>query len=190
MGEEKGESFYNEMFRRYYPERAYDNMYLKALEWVRELGEGRILEIGMGTGRFAELATQNKEKYGVKTYKGFDFSQEAVESARRKGLGGLVWKGNAYDAGNYAKEQYNIVVCIEVLEHLDDLRVIGNIRKDSWVIASVPDFDWHSHVRVYPDSEHIAKRFEKHLRICKIVGFEEKVEKNQRRRYLFLAKKL
>ena len=43
---------------------------------------------------------------------------------------------------------YEIVICLETLEHLqDDLAVIEKIKPGAYVIFSVPNFDYESHVR-------------------------------------------
>jgi len=106
-------------------------------EIARIVGDASILDIGCGPGALA--------KY-VKNYSGFDFSSEAVRIAAHPN----VWVGSAYDKKNFNGADY--YVCTEVLEHLDDLKVIGNILPGQKVIFSVPSFDDESHIRVFNEA--------------------------------------
>lgn len=105
-------------------------------EISRIVGDSTVLDIGCGPGALA--------KY-IKNYSGFDFSKEAVRIANHPN----VWIGSAYDKSNFNGADY--YVCTEVLEHLDDLRVIDNIPSNQKVIFSVPSFDDPSHIRMFTE---------------------------------------
>jgi glycosyltransferase involved in cell wall biosynthesis len=103
----------------------------------RIVGDATVLDIGCGPGKLAPF---------VKNYSGFDFSEEAVKIAANPN----VWVGSAYDKANFNGAEYYI--CTEVLEHLDDFKVIGNIPSGKKVIFSVPSFDDESHIRTFNEA--------------------------------------
>jgi hypothetical protein len=62
-------------------------------------------------------------------------------------------------------------VALEVLEHLDDLRMIENIPVGVRLIASVPDYDDVAHLRLYQDpTRDILDRFRPLLRVTEILS--------------------
>ena len=71
-------------------------------------------------------------------YTGFDFSNAA--------------KGDCFHVGNiyeYPLEGYDTYVCLEVLEHVDDIAVLKRIPSGVPVIFSVPSFPDAAHLRTY-----------------------------------------
>lgn len=130
---EKNSDYYNELFKRDSDMSRYESIYKKIQELV---GNKSVLDIGCG---LAELSNY------IPNYSGFDFSEYAIEKNKDKD----VWVGNAYESENYVKK--NVYVCTEVLEHLDDLRVLKNIRRGQRLIFSVPSFTDPSHLRTYTE---------------------------------------
>src|SRR5262249_10989348 len=82
-----------------------------------------VLEVGCGTGGFAGLV---RDKSSL-NYRGFDFSEVAVEKARaRVGQEDLIYVGDATLPSSYAGKGYDCIVCTEVLEHIEkDLETIA-----------------------------------------------------------------
>ena len=112
-----------------------------AFGMLSDIDDPQILELGCGTGQFAQMLWDR----GLKCYKGIDFSALAIEIAKRKSPQAFE-VGNVFDA-NY--EGFNTVVVMEVLEHIeDDLQLIGCIPEGMNIIFSVPNFIDPSHVRV------------------------------------------
>lgn len=101
------------------------------------VGEHSVLDIGCGPGALAKF---------IPNYSGFDFSEVAVKLANHP----RVWVGSAYDKSNFNGADY--YVCTEVLEHLDDFKVISNIPSGQKVIFSVPSFDDESHIRTFNEA--------------------------------------
>jgi glycosyltransferase involved in cell wall biosynthesis len=133
VGEEKGSEYYDELFSKSSDMSRYEELYEKIGELV---GAHSALDIGCGT---AELYNY------IDNYQGFDFSEKTIKKLRKKRI--PVRVGNAYDKENYTYA--DIYIATEVLEHLDDLKVIENIPKGSRFIFSVPSFGDPSHLRTY-----------------------------------------
>jgi SAM-dependent methyltransferase len=134
----------------------YDPLFRQVAANVRKHGSRAILEVGCGSGFLAGIIMNEYDC----TYRGFDFSPEAIRNAaRRTGFPELFSVGDALDSRSYAGE-YDTIVCTEVLEHLDrDLEVIRLWRPGTWCVCAVPNFDWISHVRFFKTADEVANRY-------------------------------
>jgi glycosyltransferase involved in cell wall biosynthesis len=144
----------------------YDNQYTNDVNMTRYqaiqeeigkiVGDHSVIDVGCGVGELS--------KY-IKNYKGFDFSEVGIKVAKEKGAD--VWVGDAYDKENYKPTDYYVIT--EVLEHLNDLKVLDNIPKGSNIIFSVPSFADPSHIRVF--TEKIVQSRYSFLNIKNIIRF-------------------
>lgn len=139
---EMGAEYYQETIKE---EPRYTNIYAKVGEWV---GDKKILDAGCGVGTLS--------KY-VKNYDGFDIINNPFR------------KGNVYDPKMY-KSGYDIVVFLEVLEHVNDLEVLAQVPSRAPVIFSVPSFGCPSHLRTYSERS-MRYRFRDILDIKKWIRF-------------------
>ncbi len=131
---EKGSSYYDNLFTNNQDMSRYEEI---SKEVGRMVGGKKVLEIGCGLGQLI--------KY-VPNYSGFDFSNKAIEIIGD----GRTWVGNAYEKKNY--RDADVYVALEVLEHLDDLKVVDNIPSGKQFIFSVPSFTDESHLRTYTEN--------------------------------------
>jgi hypothetical protein len=138
---EKGPEYYNRVYSSHYCTRRYHHIYTVAAR----LCEGRVLDMGCGVGDFRNFLPEGT------FYEGFDFAETALSSGLRKG-----------DLYEEPLEGYDTYVLLEVLEHVDDLRVLKRIPAGKRVILSVPSFGDPSHLRSYSLVAAI-KRFSAHL---------------------------
>jgi hypothetical protein len=119
----------------------------------REIGrivsQESVLDIGCGVAALAKH---------VPNYVGFDFSPEAVKIANHPG----VRVGDAYDKANYNGVDW--YVATEILEHLDDLRMVKNFPAGQKILFSVPSFADKSHLRVYNEAV-VRRRFGEMLNV-------------------------
>lgn len=126
--EEKGADYYNAIYSKGYNTNRYNEIYKQ----VAVMCKGKVLDMGCGTGML-----KNFMPYDC-TYEGFDFCDAA------KGPG--FHKGNIYE---YPLEGFDTYICLEVLEHIDDIKALKRIPSGADVIFSVPSFPDISHIRTY-----------------------------------------
>ncbi|MFT6841465.1 MAG: 2-polyprenyl-3-methyl-5-hydroxy-6-metoxy-1,4-benzoquinol methylase [Psychroserpens sp.] len=170
MGVEKKAAYYNKKFtlqdeyRDNYKNSWYYVQWTQIIQLLKKIENPQILEIGCATGQLAQyLYDQNYQNYN-----GFDFSEVAVEHAK-KYIPQIFFVGNALDAKNY-NLNYNTVICTEVLEHIkEDIKVIKNIKVNTSIIFSIPNFDEISHVRWFTSERQIKKRYYRVINIEQII---------------------
>ena len=150
---EQGSHYYNVLFGRSADMSRYEEI-TKVIAGI--VGEDSVLDVGCGTGELGKK---------VKNYKGFDFSEKAIEIANDP----RVWVGNIYDSKNF-EGSYDYMVSTEVFEHIDDLKAIGNIPKGQKVIFSVPSFTDPAHLRTYTE-ESVRERYKGIFQINSIRRF-------------------
>jgi SAM-dependent methyltransferase len=100
-----------------------------------------VLELGCGEG-FVSGQLSAREHGG--TYVGVDANPQDLEKLRAKFPSVEVHEGSIYDL-SFLGRTFDVVVCAEVLEHLDDpdaaLAQITGVRP-RWVVLSVPHEPW------------------------------------------------
>jgi len=117
----------------------------------------RVLEVGCGPAQFAQMLFDQ----GIPgDYVGFDFSPTAIEMAKKNLPGGHVEVADARTTELFTSVAYDTVVCTEVLEHImDDVPVLERIPKGKRVLATVPNFDYETHVRHFADAGEVRARY-------------------------------
>ena len=126
--QEKGAEYYNAIYSTGYDTSRYNEIYMM----VASMCKGKTLDMGCGTGDLRMFLPRDFN------YTGFDFSNAA--------------KGDCFHVGNiyeYPLEGYDTYVCLEVLEHVDDIAVLKRIPSGVPVIFSVPSFPDAAHLRTY-----------------------------------------
>jgi trans-aconitate methyltransferase len=116
-----------------------------------------IIDLGCGTGRFAELLHRS----GFSKYRGFDFAPSVVEEARS------YCSAFEFDTADIREWEHGpdlpdvcCYVLLEVLEHLDDdCDALERIPPGCPVVFSVPNFWSESHVRRYLQPRHVFDRY-------------------------------
>lgn len=173
MENERSEEWYTRDWVADSDRRRFLPIYRAGLNMLREIAaESKptkppvVLEAGCGDGYFGKLVSR---KF---TWKGFDFCRYAVEKALDRGVD--AWVGNVYDSTNY-DHNYNVFVAMEVLEHIDDLRLLDNVKTGAQVLCSMPlnepviPTKATCHVRWYKDEDYIRERFAGRLTINKFI---------------------
>lgn len=170
MGREFPSSYYDRHFREnphfqiHYKDSPYYVAWTQVVRFLKKIKPNSILEVGCGTGQFAHYLHDE----GFTNYEGFDFAEEAIETARSR-VGMNFYFGNALDKQLYDRD-FGVVICLEVLEHIEkDLEVLSSIREGTPIVFSLPNFDVPSHVRWFISPRQIRKRYFTHVNILDIV---------------------
>jgi 2-polyprenyl-3-methyl-5-hydroxy-6-metoxy-1,4-benzoquinol methylase len=170
MGQQADVAYYDQLHRDesvydlpverspYYP------LFRRIVATLQARGHRRVLEVGCGSGALAELILRTGAEY-----RGFDFSATAVDKARARTGRALFSVGDATDPASYAGFDYDVVVCTEVLEHIDaDKTVIGLWRPGVPCLCSVPNFDYDGHVRFFRTEAEVRSRYQDVMRIDRV----------------------
>lgn len=129
----------------------YDEIYRLVGKWAK----GTVLDIGCGIARL--------QRY-TKNYSGFDFSPKSIRMAGTN----KVWVGNAYTEN---LSGYDTYIAIEVLEHIDDLKLIRRLPAGKSFIFTVPSFADPAHLRTYSEDE-LRQRYGELMDIKQVVRFD------------------
>lgn len=97
-----------------------------------------LIDVGCGEGRLLDLIRKN---FDLDDISGADFSKEALNLAEKKGLD--VFNADLTDINTFPPKKWDLVICSEVLEHIDDdILALQNLRKlmneNSKLIITVP----------------------------------------------------
>lgn len=164
--------YYNNFFRndKSYSEHYSVSRYLPLWKRVISLLNGyinpKILELGCGTGQFAEMLYD----HGYRNYVGIDYSDVGIEMALNRCNQQFIID----DIRNKITFDYDMVLCLETLEHVEhDYEVISNIKKGSHIILTVPSFGAESHARFFKNIDEINDRYKAYIEFELLEKFNE-----------------
>jgi SAM-dependent methyltransferase len=144
-----------------YHESRYYFLWLLIADRIRRDGVRRVLDIGCGAGQLSVLLRDQ----GIEDYVGVDFSKTAIAMAQRQNPGGHFVLADARATELYDVFDHEVLVCIEVLEHIeDDLVVVARFKPGVRCICMVPNFPYVSHVRHFRDAAEVAARYQAYFR--------------------------
>jgi 2-polyprenyl-3-methyl-5-hydroxy-6-metoxy-1,4-benzoquinol methylase len=145
---EKDASYYDRIYESGYSTQAYRPIYEAVLDALGRLPQPRVLEVGCGTGDLARQIMQQSTPY-----RGFDISPVAIARCRVMGVASVDVR-SAYEPASYLPRDFNVIVAMDVFEHIDDRVAIGHFPEGTHVLFSVPNFVETSHLRAYQDPAH------------------------------------
>jgi 2-polyprenyl-3-methyl-5-hydroxy-6-metoxy-1,4-benzoquinol methylase len=169
---------YNEAawYRDHYTKSCYYALWSIIVDRIVGSGARRVLDIGCGPGQFASYLYDQ----GIRHYVGLDFSAAAVEMGCRKELGFEFVQGDARSSDVYDRVDYDVLVCTEVLEHVEeDLIVVSRFRPGRRCLCTVPNFPWTSHVRHFRSAEEVHERYGPFFRDLKVLTFKGTRDDNE-----------
>lgn len=129
----------------------------KVISQCKKYIHGQTIDIGCGSGDFLRIL--NELGIDIKIH-GIDFSGSAIQRCKKLLPNGNFAVGNIYKMG-YADNTFDVVFCIEVLEHLESpdiaFREIGRIcKKNGIIIITIPNgaYDGYiGHLNFWSESE-------------------------------------
>jgi len=164
---EKDASYYDRIYESGYSTQAYRPIYEAVLEALGGWPQPRVLEVGCGTGELARKIVQRNIYY-----RGFDISPVAIARCRAMGVTSVGVR-SAYESASYLPHDFNVVVALEVFEHIDDREAIGHFPDGTHVLFSVPNFVETSHLRAYQDpANDIVDYYKGLLTVRQVLPFE------------------
>ncbi len=150
------------------------NLFNPLKSYVQELKQGRVLDVGCAYGFMLQKFPDSFEKFGI------DISEHAIAEAKKRLPGATLQVAGAEDALPFPENFFDIVICNDVLEHLENPRAaLKNIRcvlkTDGILYLNTPNLNWlRKKVFAYADKrEHHISLFPHHA-LCKLlvqIGF-------------------
>lgn len=134
------------------------SMYAHALAFIMGCGKDvRVFDLGCGSGRFAQFC----KIFGIKNYMGVDFSERCIEIARERNPDYDFKVANLDHPATYTLcEGYDVFVCLEVLEHVEnDQYIVASLPSGRGVFISVPNTWDKAHVRVFSTQKDAIDRY-------------------------------
>ncbi|MCL4354005.1 class I SAM-dependent methyltransferase [Patescibacteria group bacterium] len=117
------------------------NFFHVLLSQVKNLKIESVLDAGCGEG--FTLNKLRESRIG-KTHEGIDYSKEAISLGKKVYPDLHISQGNIYDL-KYKSNSFDLVICSEVLEHLEDpqkaLKELVRVSK-KYIVLSVPNEPW------------------------------------------------
>lgn len=158
---EQDSKYYDKIYRESasyaasYKDSPYYKLWQRLIPLVIVSGASNIFEIGCGPGQFARMLLDNTRNIN---YSGIDFSEIAIEKAKMN-IPEFKHSIQCQDVYTFHIPPGNLILALEVLEHVDDIKVLESIPYGSPIIFTVPDFDDPAHVRYFNDLEEIKERY-------------------------------
>ena len=149
------ESYYYPYYKsHYYP------LWTVVLDRIIRNKDCSILEVGCGTGQFASMLSEN----GISSYCGFDFSYKRIEQAKKINSNISFVVADAFVTDLFETYTYNSIVCMEVLEHIDDdIGLISRVPFGKRFYGTVPNFPEVNHVRHFSSTDDVVERYKEYF---------------------------
>jgi SAM-dependent methyltransferase len=156
------------------PEKSnYFMLWSQAVEWIRNIDNPSLFDLGCGTGQFMDLAYRN----GIIVTGGIDFSPEAVRMCQDR----MPTHAKLFSCQDLNVRPYNwlcpasVITLFEVLEHIkDDLGVLDALPSGQRVIFSVPSYECENHVRIFKTETDVQDRYGELINLVEIVPSRKK----------------
>lgn len=115
-----------------------DNFYKELFKMIKPLKANSILDVGCGEG--FTLKKLEEKKLGKRNV-GIDYSDDAIRIGKKIYPKLSLFKGDVYDLA-YKDKEFDLSLCTEVLEHLEDpVKAVNEIKRvtSKHIIFSVPN---------------------------------------------------
>ena len=142
----------------------YHDLWLKVLEYLKLIKDPNILEIGCGTGQFAQMLYDR----GYKNYSGIDFSDIGIKKSKERCPNYTFYR---HDLRIPFDLEYDTILALEVFEHLDDMKVISNLKSGSNIIFTLSMSDYCAHIRYFISTDEVWERYSMKIELERVEHF-------------------
>jgi ubiquinone/menaquinone biosynthesis C-methylase UbiE len=114
------------------------NFYKQFFKMIKPLRPVSILDVGCGEG--FTLKKLEEKKIG-KRAEGIDYSSDAIKIGKKIYPQLVLSEGNVYDL-KYPDNSFDLIICTEVLEHLEDpVKAVAEMKRvtSKYIVFSVPN---------------------------------------------------
>ena len=157
-----------------------NEMYRRAANWITP-DEGRILQISCGRGEFAHLL---KERH-IGNYIGIDPREKKLKRAKINHINsGFRFLPTDIRENFHYFSKVSMVIAFDYFQLMkDDLILINNIKPETKIIFSLPNYEYQGYKRWY-ESDGWEERYTSFIRFHKILTFQNP-KKEFKRTFLF-----
>lgn len=107
-------------FQKFY----FDNLFKSLKPYINKITSGKVLDVGCAYGFMLERFPDSFDKFGV------DVSEYAINIAKNRLPSVAFTVSNVEDSLPFQKESFDIIICNDVLEHLENPAVaLENIKR-------------------------------------------------------------
>ena len=119
----------------------FNNLFKPLKFYIREIKAGKVLDVGCAYGFMLEKFPDTFEKFGI------DISDYAIAEAKKRLLNAILTVSNIEDVLPFTEEFFDIVICNDVLEHLENpenaLNNIQRVLKRGGILyLTAPNLNW------------------------------------------------
>jgi SAM-dependent methyltransferase len=163
QGKERSSNYYdkaflNDRWYEHYSNSEYYSLWTIIEDRISRYLPRLIIDIGCGPGQFAAFLSDKK----YNNYVGLDFSKTAIEQAKKINPQFEFLIADVFETDLLLIRDYDLVVCTEVLEHVEnDFKILQGIKKGTRFLGTVPNFPFPSHVRYFNDATEVYARYNK-----------------------------
>lgn len=160
----RSEEYYSKIYLNdpnyncHYTKSIYYELWKYLMKYLTDYKNTKIYEFGCGVGQFANMLNDE----GFKEYIGIDFSQVAIDKAidlKLKESFNFIC-GNII---NWKIPNGDLILALEVLEHIDDYELLNNQISGTHIIFTVPNFDDPAHLRYFKSTNEVYERYVEHI---------------------------
>ena len=153
----------------------YFPLWLLVADRLRQIAPRRIIDLGCGSGQFPKLLSDQ----GITSYLGLDFSRNCIAMARKAAPDLQFVQVDLNKDTTLQDEDYDCVVALEFLEHVDgDLAILEQVRSGTTIIASVPNYLTPAHVRHFESADEVRERYTPLIDDLDVIGFQTTAKGN------------
>jgi len=118
--------------------------FLKTLKKNLPISSGEVLDVGCGEGIVARSIFFDMPAIKLT---GVDISEEAIKIFRELNPNSKAYTGSADDLKLFSSNKFDLVMCLETLEHIKDYqKVLSELKRVSkkYILISIPYQPWFS----------------------------------------------